>query len=186
MKFTILIINLGLDWITIKIRTVENERKKMPDISSNIDDFNIYKQERRGEFAGAERILYKKKDERHDENKPWDKISRTNLIGQNNEPCAFHLRYFEIEPGGYSSFEKHEHIHTVICEHGVGLIFLMNKWFRLQQGDVVYIGSEIAHQLRCDSSAEEPFGFFCIVDAQRDKPILLGDISDIPEPEDIA
>ena len=30
-------------------------------------------------------------------------------------PAAFALRYFELEPGGYSSLEKHRHVHLVIA-----------------------------------------------------------------------
>ena len=88
---------------------------------------------------------------------------------------------FEIAPGGYSSFEKHEHIHAVICASGQGYVLLEKQWNPIFPGDVIYIGSEVEHQLRCDESSSEPFSFFCIVDTDRDAPIPLEN----PEPFEI-
>lgn len=34
--------------------------------------------------------------------------------------AQFELRYFELEPGGYSSLEKHHHVHFVIALRGAG------------------------------------------------------------------
>jgi hypothetical protein len=39
----------------------------------------------------------------------WYGILRRTLIGNHGETAKFHLRYFEIAPGGYSSFEAHKH-----------------------------------------------------------------------------
>ena len=47
-------------------------------------------------------------------------VSRTELIGRRDESPKFHVRYFEVSPGGYSSLEKHEHEHVVICIKGEG------------------------------------------------------------------
>jgi ribulose-bisphosphate carboxylase large chain len=44
--------------------------------------------------------------------------SRQVLIGKRGERVAFHVRYFELEPGGFTSFERHRHSHVVIGIRG--------------------------------------------------------------------
>jgi len=100
-----------------------------------------------GEFAGA---------------------SRQVLIGKRGERAAFHLRYFELDPGGYTSLERHRHVHVVIGVRGHGLVRVGNREYRLAPNDLIYIGPGQVHQLR--SAGRAKFGFFCIVNARRDKP----------------
>src|SRR4030042_4205873 len=52
----------------------------------------------------------------------WKNIIRKVLIGSHNESTKFHIRYFEISPGGFSSFEKHKHEHVVIGIRGKGKV----------------------------------------------------------------
>lgn len=99
---------------------------------------------------------------------PFRNVSRVELIGRTGEETAFDLRYFQIEPGGFTSLEKHEHTHTVICVRGAGTLRNGDKEFDLKQLDVAYVPPLAVHQLRNDS--DEPFGFFCIVDRERDRP----------------
>ena len=49
-------------------------------------------------------------------------ILRTELVGKNGESCKFHVRYFEVAPGGYSTLEKHVHEHVVIPLRGKGVV----------------------------------------------------------------
>ncbi len=98
----------------------------------------------------------------------WSAISRNILIGNNGETAQFHLRYFELEPNGYSSLEKHRHEHVVICIRGTGNVVIGKKIYELGYLDTVYIAPNTSHQLT--NPTEEPFGFFCIVNAERDKP----------------
>lgn len=100
-----------------------------------------------GEFAGA---------------------SRQVLIGGHGERVAFHLRYFELEAGGYTSLERHRHSHVVVGARGRGLVRVGDETYTLRPMDTVYIGPEQAHQLR--AMGRSRFGFFCIVNALRDKP----------------
>ena len=100
---------------------------------------------------------------------PFKNVSRCELIGKSGEKTAFDLRYFEIAPGGFSSMEKHNHTHTVICVRGSGVLKLQDKEMVLNNMDVAYIEPMEVHQL-CNT-ADEPFGFFCIVDHERDRPV---------------
>ncbi len=98
----------------------------------------------------------------------WAGIARQVLIGDRGETAEFHLRYFEIEAGGYSSFEKHKHEHVVIGVRGRGKAKLNRRITDIQFLDVLYIGAHTHHRLY--NPFQEPFGFFCIVNARRDRP----------------
>ena len=59
------------------------------------------------------------------------------------------------------------HTHIVIGARGRGVLVLGSRRETLAPMDVACIGPLEAHQLRNESS--EPFGFFCIVDHDRDR-----------------
>jgi ribulose-bisphosphate carboxylase large chain len=99
----------------------------------------------------------------------WRGVRRTVLVGQAGERTAFQVRYFEIAPGGYSSLEEHEHEHAVVVLRGRGEVRLGEAVHDLGFGDTVYVAPREVHQFR-NPSAAEPFGFLCVVDAERDRP----------------
>ena len=103
-------------------------------------------------------------------------ILRQTLFGQPEDTVGFEVRYFEIEPGGWSSLEYHGHSHAVIGLRGKGQILLGNEVKSLGFLDLAYIGPNQIHRLANDSN--ETFGFICIVDNQRDRPLSLN-------PEDV-
>lgn len=96
-------------------------------------------------------------------------ISRRELVGKRGESTDFHVRYFEIEKGGYSTLEKHQHEHAVIVMRGQGQVRMGCHLSDLKLGDVVYVSPDDPHQF-LNLDHEEPFGFLCIVNAQRDRP----------------
>jgi len=100
---------------------------------------------------------------------PFEGVTRHELIGQSGERTAFDLRYFEIQPGGFTSLEKHLHTHTVIAARGRGVLVKSERRLELAPMDVAYIAPLESHQL-CNES-DQPFGFFCIVDHERDRPM---------------
>lgn len=85
--------------------------------------------------------------------------------------AGFEVRYFEVAPGGYTSYERHRHEHCVMVVRGSGKVRLGNEWNALGPLDVVTVAPEMPHQFRNDS--DEPFGIVCIVDRDRDRPVLL-------------
>jgi len=101
----------------------------------------------------------------------WVEIVRQTLIGNHGETTRFHLRYFEIAPGGYSSFEVHKHEHVVTGIRGKGVCVVKNQKYQVNFLDTLYIEPNAPHQLR--NPFEEPFGFFCIVNAKRDTPKIV-------------
>jgi ribulose-bisphosphate carboxylase large chain len=95
------------------------------------------------------------------------------LVGGQGETTAFHVRYFEIAPGGFTSLEEHGHEHVVLVLRGRGQVRLGGAAAELSFGDLVYVAPRESHQFWNDSA--EPFGFLCIVDAVRDRPVVLQD-----------
>jgi quercetin dioxygenase-like cupin family protein len=89
------------------------------------------------------------------------------LIGKDEEARNFALRYFEIEPGGWSRLERHEHDHGVIVLRGTATVQVGEEKHRVSYGDVVYIPPDEAHQFVNDG--DEPFGFLCVIPAMRRK-----------------
>jgi quercetin dioxygenase-like cupin family protein len=100
-------------------------------------------------------------------------VSRTTLVGTSGEATAFQLRYFEVAPGGFTSLEHHAHEHAVIVLRGCGEVQLGQSVHELGFGDLVYVAPHTVHQFR-NLSDREPFGFLCVVDAERDRPVRVG------------
>jgi quercetin dioxygenase-like cupin family protein len=80
------------------------------------------------------------------------------------------LRYFEVAPGGYSTLERHEHMHAVIVLRGGGRCLVGDEVRALKQYDLVTVPPWTWHQFR--AGADEPLGFLCLVNAERDRPQL--------------
>jgi quercetin dioxygenase-like cupin family protein len=119
-------------------------------------------------WQGVPAVEYKQAAEHH------RGVTRVGLVGEQGESTAFHTRYFEIAPGGFSSLEKHVHEHVVVVLRGQGEVRLGAAVHPLAFGDTVYVAPEEVHQFR-NRSATEPFGFLCVVDARRDRPVLVTD-----------
>lgn len=76
------------------------------------------------------------------------------------------LRYFELARGAVSRLEKHEHEHFVIVKRGLGYAVVEDTLAEIGPNDVVYVGPLELHQFV--NRGDEPFGFYCFVDADRD------------------
>lgn len=119
-----------------------------------------------GKWDGVRTERYKQSDG------AWaDVVRRTLVGGERGERTKFHLRYFEIAPGGKTSHERHGHEHVVIGVLGRGICRIRRTSHEMGPMDVIYIPPGAAHQLSNPTNA--PFGFFCIVDAERDLPALI-------------
>jgi quercetin dioxygenase-like cupin family protein len=102
------------------------------------------------------------------ESAPFKAISRQTLF---SDPRLHgELRYFEIEPGGYSTLERHEHMHAVLILRGRGSCLVGASVYALGPHDLVTIEPLTWHQFR--ATAGEPLGFLCLVDTERDRPQL--------------
>src|SRR6266849_487322 len=87
------------------------------------------------------------------------------------------LRYFELAPGGFSTLERHEHMHAVLVLRGRGHCLVGDEVKPVELRDLITVPPMTWHQFR--ATASEPLGFLCMVNATRDKPQL-------PSPDDLA
>lgn len=100
-------------------------------------------------------------------------IHRYSILSDETDGLNAHMRYFEIQPGGYSSLEKHRHTHSVMVIRGSGTVILGNRMEEIAVHDVIYIAPEAIHQFHADR--DDPLGFLCVVDCNRDKPKIPDD-----------
>jgi quercetin dioxygenase-like cupin family protein len=103
----------------------------------------------------------------------WKGVTRHTLAGPPGIPASFETRYFELEPGGYSSLEKHRHVHFVIALRGAGRALIGDRVHEMLPFDALHVPPLEPH--RWLNASEEPFGFLCTVDGERDRPVALGD-----------
>jgi quercetin dioxygenase-like cupin family protein len=99
---------------------------------------------------------------------PFKDISRQVLFDEADLRCQ--LRYFEMDSGGYSTLERHEHMHAVMILRGHGTCLVGGDVRAVKPHDLVTIPAWAWHQFR--ASAGEPMGFLCMVNQARDKPQL--------------
>lgn len=102
-------------------------------------------------------------------------VHRYSLLGEeeDEQELNFQTRYFEVQPGGYTSFELHRHPHSVVIIRGSGEVILGDDVHAIGLHDVVYIAPETPHQFHAEE--KEALGFICIVDRYRDRPTLPDD-----------
>ncbi|MBI4552511.1 MAG: cupin domain-containing protein [Candidatus Latescibacteria bacterium] len=87
--------------------------------------------------------------------------TRRVLIGPREGAENFAIRYFEIPPGGTSTFEQHPHDQGVVIWRGRARLLLGWDLFEVGPGDVVYIAPNEQHQF--ETISDEPLGFICVI-----------------------
>lgn len=120
-----------------------------------------------------------------DEGTHYKDITRQVLCeGLADVPCQ--LRYFEMAPEGHSTLEHHQHAHLVVIFRGAGEVLLGQKIYPVQEKDVITIPAHTWHQFRATKGST--FGFLCMVNIERDKPILpsADDLEMLCQDPDIA
>ena len=128
-------------------------------------------------WAGVDHLPYKEEG-----SAPFKAISRQVLFAEAKLGCE--LRYFEMAAGGYSTLERHEHVHAVMILRGRGRCLLGEEVREVGPHDLVTIPSWTWHQFRATEG--EPLGFLCMVNAERDRPQLpsereLAELKAVPE-----
>ena len=121
-------------------------------------------------WEGVEELPYKE-----DSRALFKSITRQVLFS--DPALTGELRYFEMAPGGFSTLERHEHMHAVLILRGRGHCLVGDEVRAIETRDLVTVPAMTWHQFR--ATRGEPLGFLCMVNAARDKPQL-------PSPEDLA
>jgi quercetin dioxygenase-like cupin family protein len=105
---------------------------------------------------------------KQDGSAPFKDISRQVLF--HDDALACELRYFEMDGNGFSSLERHEHEHGVMIMRGHGQCMVGDEVRDVKQFDLITIPGWTWHQFR--ANAGETFGFLCMVNVKRDRPVL--------------
>ncbi|MBK8960592.1 MAG: cupin domain-containing protein [Proteobacteria bacterium] len=106
---------------------------------------------------------------------PFKDVTRQVLFEDPELGCQW--RYFEVAPGGHTTLERHQHVHAVMVVRGRGRALVGERIHELANHDLVKVPPLTWHQFRAPD--DEPLGFLCLVNAERDRPQL-------PREEDLA
>jgi len=99
---------------------------------------------------------------------PFKDVTRQVLFESPDLPAQ--LRYFEVAPGGWTTLERHDHVHAVMVIRGKGQCLVGDDAHEIGVNDLVSVPPMAWHQFR--AAADEPLGFLCLVAAERDRPQL--------------
>ena len=134
----------------------------------------------RGDFHwdGVDVLKYKQ-----DGAAPFKDVTRQVLFDAQDPPAQ--LRYFEVAPGGWTTLERHEHVHAVMVIRGKGQCLVGDKAYEIGTHDLVSVPPMTWHQFR--AAPGEALGFLCLVSSERDRPQLPreGEAEDIKKPLDV-
>ena len=99
---------------------------------------------------------------------PFKDVTRQVLFESADLPAQ--LRYFEVAPGGYTTLERHNHVHAVMVIRGHGECLVGDKAYAIDTHDLVNVPPMTWHQFR--AAPDAPLGFLCLVASDRDRPQL--------------
>ena len=108
---------------------------------------------------------------KEDGSAPFKSVTRQVLFHDPELRCE--LRYFEVAPGGYSTLERHQHMHGVLILRGEADVLAGSEVRAVRTFDLVRIPPMTWHQFR--TRGDTPMGFLCMVNVERDRPQLPDD-----------
>ena len=85
------------------------------------------------------------------------------LIGPEEKAPNFHMRHFEVAPGGHTPHHTHDYEHEILILKGVGVAKSVEGDRDIQAGDVVFVTANEKHQFI--NAGDEPLEFICLVPA---------------------
>lgn len=83
------------------------------------------------------------------------------LITEDDGAENFAMRFFEVEPGGYTAFHSHDWEHEVFILGGKGLVVCGDCQKEVSQGYVVFIPANAKHCFK--NPGEERLSFLCLI-----------------------
>ena len=139
----------------------------------------IHRKAKGYQWEGVPELPYKE-----DERALFKSITRQVLFS--DPELRGELRYFEMAPDGFSTLERHEHMHAVLILRGRGHCLVGNEVRPIETRDLITVPPMTWHQFR--ATRGEPLGFLCMVNAERDKPQLptADDLAKLEADERIA
>ena len=88
------------------------------------------------------------------------------LIGPTEQAGNFHMRHFEVAPGGHTPLHTHDYEHEIVVLRGEGVASSASGDRSLKPDDVVWVPPNEKHQIR--NTGGSPLEFICLIPAPRD------------------
>ncbi len=85
------------------------------------------------------------------------------LIGPDDGAGSFHMRQFEVAPGGHTPHHDHNYEHEVFVLSGNGVARSEQGDRPFQEGDVIFVPPGEKHQFV--NTGREPLSFICLIPA---------------------
>ncbi len=88
------------------------------------------------------------------------------LIGPAEGAGNFHMRHFEVEPGGWTPHHQHNYEHEIVVLKGEGVAKSEQGDRPFKPGDIIFVPANELHQFR--NTGEGPCEFICLIPAPHD------------------
>jgi quercetin dioxygenase-like cupin family protein len=86
------------------------------------------------------------------------------LIGPSEQAGNFHMRHFEVEPGGHTPHHQHPYEHEILVLAGKGVARGEDGDVEIGAGQVIWVPADEPHQFR--NAGDDPFELICLIPAQ--------------------
>lgn len=90
-------------------------------------------------------------------------VRKRMLIGPNEGARVFHMRHFEVQPGGHTPHHRHDYEHEVLVLKGQATLRGETGERSAGPGAVVWIPPNELHQFI--NNASQPLEFICLIPA---------------------
>lgn len=88
------------------------------------------------------------------------------LVGHDDGAPNFHMRHFEVAPGGHTPHHSHDYEHEIIVLKGNGVAKSEQGDRDMNPGDVIFVPANEMHQFVPKGDA--PLEFICLIPAPKD------------------
>ena len=88
------------------------------------------------------------------------------LIGPNEAAPNFHMRHFEVAPGGHTPHHQHDYEHEIVILSGQGIAKSQQGERNFHAGDIIYVPANEMHQFV--NPGPDPCTFICLIPAPKD------------------
>jgi len=85
------------------------------------------------------------------------------LVGPQDGAPNFHMRHFEVEPGGHSPHHQHDYEHEILILKGHGVAKSEQGDRPFKAGDVIFVPANEKHQFQ--NGGDDPLEFICLIPA---------------------
>lgn len=88
------------------------------------------------------------------------------LVGPDDGATNFHMRQFEVAPGGHTPHHSHDYEHEILILSGEGVAGSAQGTRPIKSGDVIFVPPNELHQFQ--NTGADPLKFICLIPAPQD------------------